>query len=146
MTLYVLINKCAVTCCVIVCMLAFNSTVSAQLRADFSVDKTGGCSPLTVSFTNRSTGTTSNTIYKWDFGNVNTAAIPNPGAIYTQVNSYTVTLTVTDGNQSSVKTEQITVYSKPAVDFSTNIVKGCLPLNVTFTSNSTAASGNIASY
>jgi gliding motility-associated-like protein len=129
-----------------VCLLVLNSRVQAQLKADFSVDKTGGCSPLTVSFTNKSTGTSSNTVYKWDFGNGNTAAIPNPGAIYTEEKTYTVTLTATDGTQSSVKTQQITVYSKPSIDFSANAAKGCIPFNVAFTSNATAGSGSIASY
>lgn len=146
MNLGLLINKCAGLCCVIVGMLVFNNGMQAQLRADFTVDKTGGCSPLTVSFTNRSTGTSSNTVYKWDFGNGNTAIIASPGAIYTDEKVYTVTLTATDGTQSSVKTQQITVYSKPQVDFSSNIAKGCLPLNVTFTSNTTPGSGSIASY
>lgn len=129
-----------------VLLLFLHGTAQAQLKADFSVDKIGGCSPLTVSFTNKSTGTSSNTTYKWDFGNGNTSGVINPGAIYHGEKVYTVTLTVQEGSQSSVKTQQITVYSKPTVDFTNDIVKGCLPLNVNFTSNSTPGSGAVSSY
>ena len=41
----------------------------AQLRADFSMDNAGGCSPLTTTFTNRTTGASPTTTYEWDFGN-----------------------------------------------------------------------------
>jgi gliding motility-associated-like protein len=122
------------------------SQAQAQLKADFTVDKIGGCAPLTVSFTNTSSGYSPNVIYKWDLGNGNTSSLANAGAIYKDERVYTVTLTVQDGSQTSVKTQNITVYSKPAVDFSANVVKGCLPFKVTFTSNSTAGSGNISSY
>src|SRR5215216_1693042 len=93
-------------------------TSSAQLQADFIMDKTGGCSPLTVNFTNRTVGASSNTIYKWDFGNTNTSALANPGAIYKDEQAYTVTLTVTDNGKTSSKTATVTVYKKPTVDFS----------------------------
>jgi gliding motility-associated-like protein len=146
MTLRMLIPFYARICCGIICMLFLHGGLQAQLKADFTVDKTGGCSPLTVSFTNKTSGASPNAVYTWDFGNGNTSTIADPGAIYKDEKAYTVTLTVKDGTQTSVKTQQITVYSKPAVDFTTINVKGCVPFNVTFTSNSTAGSGSIASY
>ena len=126
------------------CICSFRGI--AQLKADFTVDKTGGCSPLSVSFTNKTSGASASAVYKWNFGNGNTAGIPNPGAIFINEQAYTVTLTVEDGGQSSSKTQTITVYQKPSVNFNANAAKGCLPAPITFTSNSSAGSGSIASY
>lgn len=126
--------------------LVFCTPSFAQLKADFSVDKSGGCSPLVVSFVNRTTGASSTTSYSWDFGNGNTSTLINPGAIYNQANVYTITLTARDGSQASTKTLTVTVYNDPTVDFSASIVKGCLPLPVTFSSNSSAGSGTISNY
>ena len=121
-------------------------TSLAQLNADFTVDKTGGCSPLTVSFTNKTTGASANAIYKWDFGNGNTATTLNPGAIFINEQTYTVTLTVQDGTQTSAKTQSVTVYKKPVADFTAAAAKQCLSSPVTFTSNSSPGDGTIASY
>ena len=74
----------------VVCFL-FYLTTWAQLQADFTMDKSGGCSPLTVSFTNRTYGASPNAQYKWDFGNSNSSTLANPGAIYKEEQTYTVT-------------------------------------------------------
>lgn len=112
---------------------------TAQLTADFTIDKTGGCAPLSISFSNTTSGASANAIYAWDFGNGNTSSISNPGAIYIDEKTYDVTLTVKDGNLSSTKTKQITVYTPPLVDFTASPLKGCLPVIVNF--NATASSG-----
>ncbi|MBS1934738.1 MAG: PKD domain-containing protein, partial [Bacteroidetes bacterium] len=129
-------------------VLVISTTISAnaQLKADFTIDKNAGCSPLTVSFTNATTGSSAAATYKWDFGNGNTSTLVNPGATYVTEKTYTVTLTVTDGTTNSTQTKQVIVYKKPVVDFSAAPVKGCLPLPVNFTSSSTAGDGTIASY
>ena len=121
-------------------------SANAQLQANFTVDKNGGCSPLSVSFTNTTTNASSGAVYKWDFGNGNTSTLANAGATYVLEQTYTVTLTVTDGSKSSSQTKQITVYKRPTVDFSFDVVKGCLPLPVNFTANATAGDGTIANY
>ena len=118
----------------------------AQLQAGFTMDKTGGCSPLVVNFTNTTTGAGSNAVYDWDFGNGNSSGLPNGGAIYTLEQSYSVTLTVTDAGKKSSITQQVVVYKPPTVDFTSSVTKGCLPLPVTFTSGSVSGSGNITSY
>ncbi|HLK29114.1 MAG TPA: PKD domain-containing protein, partial [Puia sp.] len=118
----------------------------AQLKADFSIDKNGGCSPFTVSFTNTTTGASSNAVYSWDLGNGNTSALINAGATYVVEKTYTIILTVTDGNKSSSQTKQITVYKRPTVDFSFDVAKGCLPLPVNFTASATPGDGNISNY
>jgi len=133
--------------CILFFLILFKTSLSiAQLNADFTADKAGGCSPLTVSFTNKTTGASSSVTYQWDLGNGNTSTIKSPGGTYKEEKTYTVTLTAKDGTQTSTKTLQITVYKKPTVDFSASIAKGCQPLPISFISNSTAGDGSIASY
>ncbi len=120
--------------------------LQAQLTANFIVDKAGGCSPLTVSFTNLTTAASANAVYHWDFGNGNTSSLKNPGAIYKDEKTYTVILTVTDGTQTSSKTTSITIYKKPTVDFSSSSLKVCIPDAATFISSSAAGDGFISSY
>lgn len=111
----------------------------AQLNADFTIDKSGGCSPLNVSFTSITSGAPANAEYHWDFGNGNTSSLKNVGAVFYEERQYTVTLTVKDGNQTSVKTRTITVYKKPTIDFTFSPNNGCLPMPVTFTGSSAPA-------
>ncbi|MEP6724515.1 MAG: PKD domain-containing protein [Bacteroidota bacterium] len=119
----------------------------AQLQANFIADKTGGCSPVGILFTNTSTGTSANAMYTWDFGNGNTSANRNAGAVYKEEKNYTVTLTVQDGGQTSVKTLSVNVYAKPIVnDISVSPVKGCLPVNTVFSATASAGSGSINGY
>lgn len=118
----------------------------AQLKADFTIDKPGGCAPHAVSFTNTSTGTSSSTTYSWSFGNGNSSTLRNPGATYNEEKKYTVTLTAKDGSQTSTKTMEVTVYKKPEVSFDANVLKGCAPLPIELTSTSTAGDGSITNY
>ncbi len=118
----------------------------SQLNADFSVDYPAGCAPLVVKIINKTTGSTPSTSYSWDLGNGNKSSIKDPSAIFDEEKSYTIKLTVTDGNKVSTKSQDITVYKKPTVDFTASSMKGCVPFDVTFNSSSTAGSGNISSY
>jgi gliding motility-associated-like protein len=118
----------------------------AQPRANFTPDKTGGCSPLFVSLTNTTTGASANAVFHWDFGNGNTSVLQNPGAVFYDEKAYTVTLTVTDGTQTSIYTKTITVYKKPTVDFTFLPNNGCLPLPVNFASSSIPGDGTISAY
>lgn len=127
-------------------MLCTQVIAFAQLRADFNVNKPGGCSPLLVAFTNTTSGASSNATYHWDFGNGNQSAVQDPGAIYKDEKIYTVVLTVKDGAQTSIQSKQVTVYQPPVVDFTVSTNRECLPTPVTFTSNSNAGSGTIAGY
>lgn len=124
----------------------FFQTLSAQLIASFTINKESGCRPLTVQFTNTTTGAGANVTYTWNFGNGNTSALTNPGATYIEERTYTVTLTATSGGNTSTATKQITVYKTPTVDFSATPTKGCMPLEVGFTANATAGDGTIAKY
>lgn len=67
--------------CLLCCMLVPWGMSYAQLHADFYMDKTGGCSPVAVTFTNATTGASSGAVYQWDFGNGNNSTLVNGGAI-----------------------------------------------------------------
>ena len=121
-------------------------TLKAQLTADFSISNGGGCVPLTSTFKNLTTGSSANTVYSWDFGNSNISELKDPSAVYLAEGSYTVTLIAKDGNQTSTKTKQVNVYDKPEPDFTFSTAKGCLPLNVNFTSTSKPGDGVVTSY
>lgn len=119
----------------------------AQVTADFSVNKSFGCSPLTdVQFTDKSTPSDGSLTYSWDLGNGNTSTLQNPGATYSNPSGsvgtkyYTVKLTVTKGGQSSSKTMIIKVFNNPVANFSTtdNVTKACVPFTAQFHNLSTA--------
>lgn len=130
----------------VLCTLLIGVTAGAQLRADFRLSKTGGCSPLDVSFTNTTTGASTNATYLWDLGNGNVSTLRDPGAIYREEKTYTVTLTVTDGTQTSSRTATVTVYKKPTVDFASATAKVCMPASANFNVNATPGDGNISTY
>lgn len=127
-------------------LLFISLTLKAQLNAEFSITNGQGCVPLKSSFSNLSTGISANTVYSWNFGNGNFSSLKDPSAVFLAEGSYTVTLTVRDGNQTSTKTREVKVYKKPQADFTFSSVKGCSPLTVTFNSTSSAGDGIINSY
>lgn len=126
--------------------LFISLSLNAQLSADFSITNSQGCIPLKSSFTNLSTGISANTTYSWSFGNGNNSMLKDPSAVYLTEGTYTVTLTIKDGNQTSTRSKEVKVSSKPQADFTFSAVKGCAALAVTFNSTSTAGDGIINSY
>jgi PKD repeat protein len=110
--------------------------------ASFSGTPTSGASPLSVAFTDTSTGAP--TSWSWDFGDpgsgsANTSTSQNPSHIYHADGSYTVQLTATNASGSTTKTlaGYITVASPPAANFSASPTSGGGPLTVDFTDTST---------
>ena len=104
--------------------------------ADFAGDPTSGGHPLTVQFTDQSSGATS---WDWDFGDTQTSTEQNPSHQYSSPGVYTVTLTVTNdcGSDIETKNDYITVYETPVAAFSGTPTSGCVPLTVNFTDEST---------
>jgi len=131
---------------IIIFLCCHGYTVTAQLQANFTVDKQTGCSPLTVTFTNTTTGASTNATWSWNFGNSNSSILKDAGATYITEKTYTVTLTVKDGANTSTKSMDITVYKKPTADFAILPAKGCAPLTVTFNANASPGDGSISGY
>ena len=106
--------------------------------ADFSGTPTSGFSPLTVSFTDLTTGNVG--LWLWIFGDGSTSNLQNPVHTYNNPGTYTVTLTVlgAGGSDSETKTNYITVSNPaPVADFSATPTTGIAPLTVTFTNLTT---------
>lgn len=133
---------------IIITLIAVSAApqLHAQLKADFTLDVSDGCSPLVVNFFNASTGASANAVYTWDFGNGATGHNKDGSSIYRDPKVYTVTLTLKDGANSSTTTKTVTVYRNPTVDFSFDPATGCAPLGVTFTSQSAPGDGSIIDY
>ncbi|MBU0982367.1 MAG: PKD domain-containing protein [candidate division Zixibacteria bacterium] len=109
--------------------------------ANFSGSPTSGTEPLTVAFTDASTG--SITSWAWTFGDGGTSTAQNPGHTYTSAGTYNVSLTVTGpgGSDAETKTGYITVNPcvAPTAGFTGSPTSGDYPLNVTFSNSSTGA-------
>lgn len=69
--------------------------------AAFTGDPTSGFAPLTVQFSDQSSGAP--TSWSWSFGDDGTSAAQNPSHEYSDPGTYTVTLTVTNANGSDVE-------------------------------------------
>ena len=108
--------------------------------ANFSGTPTAGEEPLTVDFTDMSTGATS---WSWNFGDGGTSTSQDPSHTYTAAGTYTVTLTATNscGSDNEVKTDYITVSpcTLPVAGFVGSPTVGDAPLTVDFTDQSTNA-------
>ncbi|UTW67603.1 PKD domain-containing protein [bacterium SCSIO 12643] len=123
--------------------------VNAQVNANFSSVQTIGCSPLMVEFNDLSTG--SNIIYrKWEFGNGNMSIGNNthPYVIYNSSGFYSVTLTVSDGIDTSTvtKTNLIHVTPPPTAAISLPVNHGCVPVTLSPQDISTASVAPIVSW
>jgi gliding motility-associated-like protein len=131
---------------ILCCLLTLLYRVSNAQVADFSADITSGCFPLTVNFSDASTG--SPTGWAWDFGNGNSSPLQNPSAVFSAPGLYTVKLTVTKGGASNTKTVTafIKVYGPPDVNFSFDRPTGCAPLTVRFQDLTSATSGAITNW
>jgi PGF-pre-PGF domain-containing protein len=82
--------------------------------ADFMATPVSGTAPLSVQFTDTSTG--SITSWSWAFGDAATSTLQDPPHTYSSAGTYTVNLTVTGpgGSDSEVKAGLITVSTAPS--------------------------------
>lgn len=117
-----------------------------SIAAAFVQDKTEGCGPLSVVFTNKSTSL-ANTTFEWDFGNGQTSDKVTPGAITFlpdptgKDKTYTVKLTATSACGTSAPFEStVLVRGAPLSVFSPDRTAGCSPMAVSFSNTSPAAS------
>ncbi len=86
-----------------------NVTSPTAPVAGFTQDRTAGVAPLTVQFTDQSSGSV--TTYLWNFSDGSTTTERNPVHTFTTPGTYNVFLTVTGPGGSSSVTRQITVTS-----------------------------------
>jgi beta propeller repeat protein len=121
-------------------MVTLDSEIPA---ADFSASITSGYTPLTVKFTDKSTG--SPTAWKWSFGDGSALVTQyNPTYTYTKPGTYTVKETVSNaaGKDTEIKTNYITVKAasvKPVAALSASPTSGNAPLKVQFADKSTGS-------
>jgi PKD repeat protein len=110
--------------------------------AGFAASPTNGLAPLSVVFTNLSSGATN---YLWDFGDGSVSALANPTNTYTNAGVYSVTLAAIGaaGTNNLTRTNYITVTNTPpppvVADFAADPTNGPAPLTVVFTNLSTGA-------
>lgn len=88
----------------------------SSLIAEFSASPTTGQAPLTVAFSDVSSGTIST--WFWDFGDGATSTEQNPSHVYVAAGTYTVSLTVTgpSGSDTNTKVGHINVTSTVFTD------------------------------
>ncbi len=105
--------------------------------ASFTQNVTGGNAPLTVQFTDASTGNV--TAWAWSFGDGQTSTQQSPVHTYAAAGTYTVSLNASNayGYDLSTQTNLITVLTPPAAAFTANVTGGNAPLTVQFTDTST---------
>jgi PKD repeat protein len=92
------------------------NNLSLPLPTNFTGTPTSGCSPMTVNYTDQSTGATN---WNWSFpgGTPSTSTLQNPVVVYNTAGTFDVTLNASNpaGNQygSMTKTAYISVNSAP---------------------------------
>ncbi len=114
-----------------------SATTPCEVNAAFAANLTSGCAPLTVSFTDQSTGAI--TSWSWNFGNGATSTAQHPTQTFNTPGTYTITLTVASAscNDVETKTSYITVTGAPTANFTATPTSGNAPLTVNFTNQST---------
>ncbi|MFK7933991.1 MAG: PKD domain-containing protein [Saprospiraceae bacterium] len=115
-----------------------NITTGLLPNADFTIENGAGCSPVEVSFLDRSSGTGLD-MYEWEFegGNPATSNEPNPTVLYENAGEFTVNLTVRNnlGSSTTIKEEIIKIAGTPVANFDYTINEN----SVTFSNLSTDA-------
>jgi gliding motility-associated-like protein len=119
-------------------------TVSAQNPVvNFTADKTSGCAPLTVTFTDQSSGNP--TSWNWEFSNNRLATGPTASITFTNPGTYSVKLVVRNasGIGSTEKIDYITVFASPTAAFTADITTSCVPAKIQFTNQAGTPIGSI---
>ena len=119
-------------------MVAFLDEKSGVL-ADFSASTTAGVAPLTVTFTDTSTGAP--TAWQWDFDDDGTvdSTEQNPTYTFATPGTYSVKLLASNTVSSNavVKSNFVRAIGVPVPDFKASTTAGEVPLTVTFSDNGT---------
>ena len=118
-----------------------NLSVTAPLlpTANFSASPTSGTAPLTVRFSDTSSGTV--TAWSWDFGDGTSSTEQNPSHIFKSAGTYTIKLTATNSTGSNTKTQSgyITVSSSISTGGTTTMGGGTTSGSATSGGSTTSA-------
>ncbi len=129
---------------IILCL--FGKAISQNPVANFTANTTSGCGPLTVSFTDQSTGNP--TTWNWEFSNGTLSNAQNPTVTFASPGTYSVKLVIQNatGIAQFERIDYITVFAAPVPAFRANNTLICVPGVVTFTDFSTTPVGTITSW
>ena len=119
--------------------ISVSSASVAVPTADFSASPTSGTVPVTVDFTNLTSGSV--TAWDWTFGDGGTSNAASPSHTYTNSGTYTVELTATNSTGSNTKTQSgyITVSSSTSTGGTTTTGGGTTSGGTTSGGSTTAA-------
>lgn len=126
------------------CTHTFDCTLSVypEIKADFTTNYTGSCTPLQVSFINESIGADS---YQWHFGDNNRSSNFNVNHVYTNTSTHTRTHTaflVARSAYNCIDTShsiEIPVHPKPLANFTASTISACSPFETSITNTSQRA-------
>ncbi len=115
------------------CIDSISHTITVNPRpvSNFSAPVTSKCEPpLTVNFTDLSTGSPVN--WQWDFGDGNTSTVQNPSNTYTSYGSFTVTLITTNsfGCSDTLIIPDYIVIRRATISIPLFPVRGCIPYSI----------------
>lgn len=107
-----------------------------DFTADFSLSADSICQIGTLTLTDLSVGANS---WLWNNGASSSSNNQNPIFSYNNPGTYTITLSATNSSNgcNDQQTKTVVVVAKPTINVSANPTKGCAPLDVAFTNNST---------
>lgn len=116
--------------------------------AAFTASPLTGIYPLTVNFTDQTSG--GPTSWLWNFGDTGTSTVQSPSHVYTGPGVYSVSLKATNGSGSNTltKTNYITVTNNITVKaaFTASPLTGTAPLKVVFNNTSVNATSYVWSF
>ncbi len=118
-------------------------TTYAPIQAAFAANPLSGTRPLTVTFSNQSTGDYTDLL--WDFGDGQFDTSASPTHVYTTHGSFTVTLAARGpgGPSTQANVNYITTYEPVHAAFVADPISGTYPLTVTFTNQSSGDYTNV---
>jgi len=125
-------------------LILLTQNIYSQVVANFSQSVEQGCAPLHVDFTNLSSG--NNISYSWNLGNGNNSTQENPSANYSTPGTYTITLQVTNGTETSQISKTLEVMPSPIANFTCDRINACTFDQIQFTDASTSAGVSIVDW
>ncbi len=118
-------------------------------EAEFSMSATTICPGAMVSFSDMTLADTTLASWSWSFGDGTGSLVQNPSHTYASAGSYTVRLIVTNVLgcvDTMIKTNVITVNTRPDAAFTVPVAEGCAPFFVPFTNTTTINSQPVVSW